>query len=64
MRNKFLVGDTLDVLPPSGIPFNIKCISLKNEDGEFVDSAPHPTQKLFMQSDKAVPTGSVIRKRK
>lgn len=63
-RNKFLVGDTLDVLPPSGIPFNIKCISLKNEDGEFVDSAPHPTQKLFMQSDKAVPSGSVIRKYK
>ena len=63
-RNKFLVGDTLDVLPPSGIPFNIKCISLKNEDGEFVDSAPHPTQKLFMQSDKAVPTGSVIRKKR
>lgn len=63
-RNKFLVGDTLDVLPPSGIPFNIKCISLKNEDGEFVESAPHPTQRLFMQSDKAVPTGSVIRKRR
>lgn len=63
-RNKFLVGDTLDVLPPSGIPFNVNCISLKNEDGEFVDSAPHPTQRLYMQSDKAVPTGSVIRKKR
>lgn len=63
-RNKFLVGDTLDVLPPSGIPFEIKCISLRNENGEFVDSAPHPTQKLTMQSDKAVPAGSVIRKKR
>ena len=63
-RNKFLVGDTLDVLPPSGVPFNIKCISLQNEDGEFVDSAPHPTQKLKMKSDKAVPAGSVIRKKR
>lgn len=63
-RNKFLVGDTLDVLPPSGVPFNIKCISLQNEDGEFVDSAPHPTQKLKMKSDRAVPAGSVIRKKR
>lgn len=63
-RNKFLVGDTLDVLPPSGVPFNIKCISLQNEDGEFVDSAPHPTQKLKMKSDRAIPTGSVIRKKR
>ena len=63
-RNKFYVGDTLDVLPPSGIPFNVKCISLMNEDGEFVESAPHPTQRLTMKSDVAVPQGSVIRKKR
>lgn len=63
-RNKFLVGDTLDVLPPSGIPFNIKCISLMNEDGVFVDSAPHPMQRLTMKSDAPIPKGSVIRKKR
>lgn len=63
-RNKFYVGDTLDVLPPSGIPFNVKCISLMNEDGIFVESAPHPTQRLTMKSDVAVPQGSVIRKKR
>ncbi len=63
-RNKFLVGDTLDVLPPSGIPFLIKCLSLTNEAGESVDSAPHPTEILTMRSDKPVPAGSVIRKKK
>lgn len=63
-RNKFYVGDILDVLPPSGIPFNVKCISLMNEDGEFVESAPHPTQRLTMKSDIAVPQGSVIRKKR
>lgn len=63
-RNKFLVGDTLDVLPPSGIPFNAKCISLMNEFGEFVESAPHPTQKLTMKSDVKIPTDSVIRKKR
>ncbi len=63
-RNKFWVGDTLDVLPPSGVPFNTVCISLKNEQGDFVDSAPHPTEKLVMTSDKPVPKGSVIRKKR
>lgn len=63
-RNKFFVGDTLDVLPPNGIPFNVRCISLMNEDGEFVESAPHPTQRLTMKSDSPVPSGSVIRKKR
>lgn len=63
-RNKFFAGDTLDVLPPSGIPFNIKCISLINADGEPVDSAPHPMEVLTMKSDKPVPVGSVLRKKR
>lgn len=63
-RNKFWVGDTLDVLPPSGFPFAITCISLTNEDGESVDSAPHPTEVLTMVADKPVPGGSVIRRKR
>lgn len=63
-RNKFYVDDTLDVLPPSGIPFNIKCISLHTELGEPVESAPHPMQRLVMKCDAGIPQGSVIRKKK
>ena len=63
-RNKFLVGDTLDVLPPSGIPYDVKCISLTNEYGQSVEAAPHPMQKLTIKSDKAIEKGSVIRKKK
>ncbi|MEE1219080.1 MAG: U32 family peptidase [Ruminococcus sp.] len=63
-RNKFLVGDTLDVLPPSGIPYNIKCISLTTEYGESVEAAPHPMQKLTIKSDVAIEKGSVIRKKR
>ena len=62
-RNKFLVGDTLDVLPPDGVSFNILCESLKNEDGEEVSAAPHPMQRLFMKTDRDIPAGSVIRKK-
>ena len=58
------MGDTLDVLPPSGIPFNVKCVSLTDEYGNSVDAAPHPMQKLTMKSDVKIPDGSVIRKKK
>ena len=63
-RNKFLVGDTLDILPPSGIPFNTKCLKLINENGEEVESAPHAMEKLTMLTDVNIPAGSVIRKQR
>lgn len=62
-RNKFLVGDTLDVLPPSGYSYHVMCQSLTTEDGEAVASAPHPMQKLYMTTDKPIEQGSVIRKK-
>ena len=63
-RNKFWVGDTLDVLPPDGYPFKTVCLSLTNGEGESVDSAPHPLELLTMRSDKPVPAGSVIRRKR
>lgn len=63
-RNKFWVGDTLDVLPPDGFPFLIKCLSLENEAGESVDSAPHPMEILTLKADRAIPAGSVIRRKR
>lgn len=62
-RNKFLVGDTLDILPPDGFSYEVRCLKLMNEDGEEVPSAPHPMQRLYMTTDKPIPQGSVIRKR-
>ncbi len=63
-RNKFLVGDTLDILPPGGISFSAKCLKLINENGEETDSAPHAMEKLTILADKPIPTGSVIRKKR
>lgn len=62
-RNKFYVGDTLDVLPPSGVPFTVVAQTLTNEHGEQVDSAPHAMQKLYMRVDTEIPADSVIRKK-
>ena len=62
-RNKFLVGDTLDILPPDGHSSEVKCLSLQNEDGEEVPSAPHPMQRLWIATDLPLIKGSVIRKK-
>ena len=63
-RNKFLVGDTLDILPPGGVPFTTVCLSLNNEAGESVESAPHPMERLTIKTDKPLPKASVIRKKR
>lgn len=60
-RNKFYKGDTLDVLPPGGVPFNTVCEKLVNKNGEEVESAPHAKEELTLYSDKPIPEGSVLR---
>jgi putative protease len=60
-RNKFYLGDEVDVLPPSGIPFTVVANKLVNEYGEEVDSTPHPMQRLELHCDKKIPAGSFLR---
>lgn len=47
-RNKFVTGETIEVMKPNGenIPVTVKAIY--DEDGNQVKSAPHPQQKLFV----------------
>ena len=47
-RNKFSVGETVEVMKPDGrnIPATVKAIY--NEDGQSVESAPHPRQVLWL----------------
>lgn len=47
-RNKFCVGDEIEIMKPNGQNLLTKVISICNEDGEEMESAPHPKQKLFL----------------
>ena len=60
-RNRFFVGDTLDILPPDGFSFNTKVIKLINKNGEDVEAANHAMEQLEMVTDKPVPAGSLMR---
>ncbi|MBQ4105618.1 MAG: U32 family peptidase [Clostridia bacterium] len=63
-RNKFYLGDIVDVLPPGGIPFTVTAQKLVNENGEEVDSTPHPMERLELHCEKKIPAGSFLRVRK
>lgn len=41
----------------------MKITKLVNRDGEEVDKAPHPLEKLTMTGDKTLPAFSILRRR-
>lgn len=63
-RNKFYTGDTLDILAPNEASFEVKVLELKNERGECVESAPHAMERLTIKTDRPIPQGAFLRKKK
>lgn len=63
-RNRFFCGDTVDVLPPDGVPFETRILTLTDEYGNPAESAPHPMQRLFAQTEREIPAGSYLRARR
>ncbi len=47
-RNKFSVGDTIEIMKPDGRNIAAVVEKITNEAGEEMDSAPHPKQVLFV----------------
>ena len=63
-RNKFYAGDTLDVLAPGEPSFLVSAKQIINANGESVESAPHAMERLSLKTDKPIPEGAYIRKKK
>ncbi len=47
-RNKFTVGEQIEIMKPDGENIEVTVRAIYNEDGESMESAPHPKQKLFV----------------
>lgn len=47
-RNKFSVGEIIEVMKPNGENIEAEVLEILNEDGETQMSAPHPKQVLFI----------------
>lgn len=63
-RNRFFVGDIVELLPFRGPAFSQKVDWLKNENNEMIDSVPHPQMRFYMPCDTPIEPYSFIRIKK
>lgn len=48
-KNKFTVGETIEIMKPDGRNLPVTVEEIKNQDGEQMESAPHPKQILTVR---------------
>lgn len=60
-RNKFCVGDSIEIMKPDGTNVKTQVLALVTEDGENVESAPHPKQVLFVEMTEKAEKYDILR---
>ncbi|MBE6027038.1 MAG: U32 family peptidase [Clostridiales bacterium] len=63
-RNKFSVGDTVEIFGPRTPFWEETVTEMYDEEGEPVQSAPHPQQILIIRFKRIPPEGFIMRKKK
>ena len=61
-RNKFSVGETIEIMKPDGANVLVKVKAIYDEEGNFAESAPHPQQKLFVDLGGGVQVYDILRR--
>lgn len=62
-KNKFTVGERIEVMKPDGRNLEVLVKSIWNEDGEPQESAPHPKQILWVELDAPLEQYDILRRR-
>ncbi len=60
-RNKFSVGDTIELMKPKGDDEEVKVLAMYDAEGNEIESCPHPQQKIFLKLDKEVSVMDLLR---
>ena len=61
-RNKFSVGETIEIMKPDGTNPEVVVRGIYTEDGEAMESAPHPKQKLYVDLGVAADVMDILRR--
>jgi putative protease len=61
-RNKFNLGDTLEILSPKIQNAALKVEKIVNEQGDTQQSAPHPQQVIYLNCTLPLKKGDILRK--
>jgi len=62
-RNKFSVGEAIEIMKPDGRNLKTEVLGIKDEDGAEMESAPHPQQKLWVRLDVLPEKYDLLRRR-
>lgn len=62
-RNKFSVGDTVEVMKKNGENVQAMVLSIKDEEGKEMESCPHPQQKIFVLLSETPEAFDLIRQK-
>ncbi len=61
-RNKMMLGDEIEIMGPYTDTINTTITEMYNEDGEAIESAPHPRQIVKMKFPEVVGRNFILRK--
>ena len=61
-RNKFSVGETIEIMKPDGRNVEVTVERIVNEDGEEQESAPHSKQVLYVQLSECPEKYDILRR--
>ena len=62
-RNKFSVGETIEVMKPDGRNLSATVKRIVNEEGEEQTSAPHPKQVLYLDLGMDLDQYDILRRK-
>lgn len=61
-KNKFCVGDRIEIMRPDGQDREARVLGMWNAEGTAVQSAPHPGEEILLQLDARAEAGDLLRK--
>lgn len=62
-RNKFTVGETIEIMKPDGRDIEVAVEAIFDEEGNAMESAPHPKQKLWIKLGAMAQEGDILRRK-
>ncbi len=60
-KNKFYTGQKIEVMKPDGREIEVEVVAIKDEEGNEMESCPHPKQKLTINLGMELDKGDILR---
>ncbi len=62
-RNKFCVGDSIEIMKPDGTDIPVTVRRIVDENGQDMEAAPHPLQPLWIDVGRDMETYDILRRK-